>query len=86
MSGSPPTKFEQVEHRFGMPMAEVLSLMYERYERQALIARALDITQGTLSQWLIRCGLKQKTILVKFEEVTDTAPIITKEPCLEKGV
>lgn len=79
------SKFEEIERREGKPMAKILPQLYERYERQAIIARVLGVTQSTLSSWLVRCGLKQKTILVPLEEVVDTKIALDQYEQLEKG-
>lgn len=72
------SRFEEIELLEGKPMADILRNLYERYERQSIIAKVLGVTQGTLSQWLVRCGLKQKTILVPLEEVVDTEVVGTE--------
>jgi transcriptional regulator with PAS, ATPase and Fis domain len=60
----PVNIMKAIEKREGKPIREILIEVYPRYSNQADVAKALGISQPTLSQWLVRLELKVKTILV----------------------
>lgn len=71
---SPPaaeriSKFKETELRYGAPMALILQNLYQKFTSQSRIAHELGISQSTLSVWVMRCGLAQKTILVPISEL-----------------
>jgi len=59
------TKMIDIERKNnGRPIVEVLKELYTLHGSQVEVAKALGISQGTLSVWLIKLNLEQKTILV----------------------
>lgn len=58
------SKLKIIETREGRPIVDVLCTLYERYGSQTAVAVALGVSQATISQWLQRLGLAEKTILV----------------------
>jgi len=66
------SKFKQVEQEKGRPMREILPMLYERLGNQRAVAKALGISQGTLSLWIRLCGLEIKTIVVEREPVKES--------------
>jgi hypothetical protein len=57
----------EVEQREGRPIADVLRDLYALHGTQSAVADALGIDQSTLSLWLLRLGLEQRTVLVRRE-------------------
>lgn len=66
-------KMHLIQDREGKPIREVLIEIYPLYRNQSEVAKALGISQPTLSQWIQRLGLQEKTILVPRQEVTQDA-------------
>lgn len=64
----PVNRMKQIEKREGKPMRDILMETYPLYDNQAGVAKAIGISQPTLSQWIIRLGLKEKTVLVPRDE------------------
>lgn len=60
----PINLMKAIEQREGKPMREILIETYPLYDNQTGVANALGISQPTLSQWISRLGLKEKTVLV----------------------
>lgn len=65
----------EIEKREGKPMRDILMETYPLYDKQAAVANALGISQPTLSQWISRLGLQEKTILVQRESTAMVAPV-----------
>lgn len=61
------SKFKKVEIAKGKPMRAILKEAFERSKSQQAVASELGVTQGTISLWLMRCGLETKTIVVDRE-------------------
>lgn len=70
----PVNRMKEVEEREGKPIREILIETYPLYDNQAGVAKAIGISQPTLSMWLIRLGLKEKTILVNRENGVMVSP------------
>lgn len=65
----PKTKtMQQIERERGKPITEVLRELYTLYGSQTAVAHALGVNQGTLSVWLVKLGLEQRTTLVEKTE------------------
>lgn len=71
----PVNLMKQIEKREGKSMKDILMETYPLYENQAGVAKAIGISQPTLSQWLSKLGLKEKTILI----VSAPAPAISPD-------
>lgn len=63
----PPSKIEELEHQEGRPIREILQEMFEKHGSQAKVAKELGVNQSTVSYWLLKLGLEQKTVLVEKE-------------------
>lgn len=63
----PANKLREIEQARGVSMPDLLRELYTRHNTQAEIARDLGVSQGTVSLWLMRFGLREKKILVKGE-------------------
>jgi len=63
----PASKVREIEQTHGVSMPELLRELYARHGNQSAVARELGVSQGTVSLWLIRFGLREKKILVKGE-------------------
>lgn len=59
-----PGKINEIERREGKPIADILIAAYETHGSQTEVAKALGVGQSTISLWLIRLGLQEKTVLV----------------------
>ena len=63
------SKYKQIEERFGLPMSDILINYFAKYGDQAnaqeLIAKQLEVSQPTVSQWIKYLGLRRKTVLVR---------------------
>lgn len=58
---------KEIEIREGRPIKDVLVELFNRYGTQRAVADALGVDQSTLSYWLLRLGLEQRTVLVDRE-------------------
>jgi DNA-binding MarR family transcriptional regulator len=58
------SKLEEIESREGRPMAAILADLYREYGKQKEVARALGVSQPTVSSWLTRLSLQETTILI----------------------
>lgn len=54
------SKLKEIERQQGRPMAEILRELYHELGSQAEVAARLGVSQGTISLWFIRFGLKLK--------------------------
>lgn len=64
------SKIEQIEQEKGKPLEELLQELYPIHGSQTALAKALGVTQGTMSLWFVRFGLKEKRMLVKEEKAS----------------
>lgn len=64
----PSSKLKQIERARGRPMSELLKELYAQHGSQVEVARDLGVSQGTVSLWLMRFGLRGKKILVKGKQ------------------
>jgi len=64
-------KYTQIEKQFGKPMNEILVELYAKHQGatqvQHSVAKDLGVSQGTVSLWLLRCGLRQTVRLIDRE-------------------
>ena len=58
-----------IEDKFGKPLKEVLIEMYHRHGKQIEVARALGVTQSTVSIWVAMSDLSVRQVLVEKKEV-----------------
>jgi hypothetical protein len=65
------SKFKRVETAKGKPMRAILKEAFERLKSQQAVAAELGVAQGTISLWLMRCGLEIRTIIVEREPVKE---------------
>jgi transposase-like protein len=65
-----PDKLKELEQTTGRPAREVLIDLFSEEGTQTAVARRLGIHQSTLSLWLLRLGLEQRTILVERERAS----------------
>lgn len=67
-------KYTEIEQKRGKPMRAVLLEMYAQYEhepnKQERIAQELGVSQGTVSLWLIKCGLRP-SVSVKLVDTVE---------------
>lgn len=61
------SKLKELETAKGKPMSEVLTELYSKCDGQTEVAKALGVSQSTVSTWLAILGLKEKTIVVPRE-------------------
>lgn len=59
-----PSKIREIEKREGRPIAAILQDAYQKYGKQKLVAQALGVSAPTVSIWVDRVGLVEKTIVV----------------------
>lgn len=69
----PLNKFTEIEEREKKPMQEVIRLLYEELGSQTMVAERLGVSQGTVSLWLVKLGLVEKTIVVPRKEARQQA-------------
>lgn len=62
-----PAKLRELEAATGRPAQEVLAEMFTELRTQVQVAKRLGISQSTLSVWLLKLGLEQRTVLVPVE-------------------
>ena len=75
------SKFKELEEARGRPVADILREEFDHHGTQSAVAASLGVTQGTVSLWLSRLGLKTKTVLVSTAEQRTqqkTAPLPDK--------
>ena len=58
-------RFEELEQQRGKPMSEILREEYDKHGKQKAVAKSLGVSQPTVSQWLVRFNLQEKTVLVQ---------------------
>jgi hypothetical protein len=59
------SKAEQIESKYGKPLGDVLRDMFEQHGTQSGVARALEVTQGSVWQWLKQLRLRPVVTLVE---------------------
>ena len=64
------SKIQQIEQEKGKPLDELLQELYPTHSSQTALAKVLGVTQGTMSLWFTRFGLKEKRVLVKEEKAS----------------
>ena len=62
-----PDKLRELEANTGRPAKDVLAELFQEHKTQVAVARRLRISQSTLSVWLMKLQLEQRTILVPRE-------------------
>ena len=58
----------ELERVRGKPLKLLLTEAYERHGNQSEVARALGVSQPTVSQWLARLNLKEHTVIKEKSE------------------
>jgi TyrR family helix-turn-helix protein len=61
------SKLLEIERERGKPMPEILQELFPKYPSQQKLAEELGVSQGSISLWMTRYGLKEKRVLVKLE-------------------
>jgi predicted XRE-type DNA-binding protein len=61
-------KLIEIERREGKPIIEILNSLYETYDKQSEVAQVLGVHQSTISGWIARLGLRQRTILIPRDD------------------
>lgn len=64
------SKVHQIEKEKGKPITEILQELYPVYGSQTALAKALGVSQPTVSLWLIRFGLQPKPMLQPKEKAS----------------
>lgn len=64
------SKMQLIEKEKGKPLSEVLQELYPVYGSQTALAKALGVSQPTVSLWLIRFGLQTKPMLQPKEKAS----------------
>jgi len=67
-------KMLEIEKREGKNLKALLPELYETCGKQADVAARLGVSQGTISLWISRLGLKEKTILVPADYPGESQP------------
>lgn len=57
------SKITEIEAARGKPLREILVELYQQYGNLYIVAKELGVTQGTVSLWLIRCGLEVRSVV-----------------------
>lgn len=74
----PRSKIRALADKQGKPVEVVLRDAFKQHGTQSAVAAALGVSQSTISLWLLRLGLTQKTILIKADpENEKAAPSLT---------
>lgn len=60
-------KMTAIEEREQRPIREILQELFQKHGSQARVAEELGVNQSTVSYWLLKLGLEQKTVLVEKE-------------------
>lgn len=64
-------KRKAIETKYGKPLPEILIELYPKLGSQKKIAEHLGVTQSTVSHWLTRFRLQEKTQLVQETAVVE---------------
>lgn len=62
------SKIPDVIERHGKSLSEILKEKFQEHGNIVSVAADLGVSQGTVSHWLIRCGLEIKSVLVQRHE------------------
>lgn len=63
-------KIKLIEKSTGRPIADILRQLFaECNGNQTRMAEALGVTQGTVSLWMLRTGLRTKRVIVEVEKL-----------------
>ena len=76
---------DEIEVKEGKPITAVLDERYEAHRTQSKVAKSLGISQSTLSIWLVKLGLEQKTILVRKSQDKTSEVNCQSEMTLQQG-
>lgn len=52
-------KRKLIEAEYGKPMRQILIELFEKHGSQTQIAQELGVNQSTISDWVLRCGLRE---------------------------
>jgi hypothetical protein len=66
------SKVKELAARENKTVREILIGLYEAYGQQTLVAESIGVDQSTISLWVAREGLQEKTILVPRNQVSTT--------------
>lgn len=66
-------KHANIEERYGKPLRQLLPELMEAHGSVSAIAKALKVSQPTVSLWIKLHGLKLKTIIVSDDTQLRTA-------------
>lgn len=58
-----PSKYKLIEEQRGKPMDVILCELYNEHGNIYRVAEELEVTQPTISNWIMRCRLGFRTIL-----------------------
>lgn len=61
------SKVQALEQARGKPLKAILIEVFMREGSTTAAARELGVSQGTISLWLLRCGLEIKSIVIDKE-------------------
>lgn len=61
-------KLKEIEQNAGKPIKQVLIDDFNELGTQSALAEKYDVTQSTITYWLMKLGLQTKTILVDVRE------------------
>jgi transposase-like protein len=61
-------KMEQIAEEKGKPIRQILQEEFEKHGSQVAVAKELGINQSTLSYWLLKLNLEQRSVLVEREK------------------
>lgn len=64
------SKIAAIERERGKPLKDVLREDFAQFGTLAGLARSLGVSQGTIQNWLLKCGLTIKTELVEMERAS----------------
>lgn len=66
-------KYADIERKYGKPLRELLPELMEQHGSVSAIAKALNVSQGSVSFWIKLQGLKLKTIIISDDATPKTA-------------
>lgn len=61
------SKLHEIQQQHGKPIQQIISDLYEKLGNQTAVARELGISQSTLSVWLVKLGMEEKTVVIEKE-------------------
>jgi len=62
-------KIVNIAEQRGQSVEQLLQEMFKEFGSQTAVAHALGVDQSTISLWLMRAGLRTKTVLVPRQQV-----------------